>query len=73
MSSEKWCLKHIEKELGLEERTTETKKEFVRLQGRESRVLVIHSIAKENERMETKLMEMKLWNGTHAKHVSFKK
>ena len=23
--------------------------------------------------MDSKLMEMKLWNGTHAKHISFKK
>ena len=23
--------------------------------------------------MDAKLMEMKLWNGTHAKYVSFKK
>ena len=72
-SSEKWHIKCVEKDLGLEEGTIETKKEFVHLQGHESKVLVIYIITIESERMYTKLMEMKLWNGTHAKYVSLKK
>ena len=59
--SEKLCLKHVEKELGLEEGITEIKKEFVYLQGHKSEVLVICSITIESERMDAKLMGME-WN-----------
>ena len=65
--------KYVEKELRIEEGKAETKKEFVRQQGHKSKVLVIYCVTAEIESMDVKLMEMKLWNETHAKCVSFKR
>ena len=73
MLSEKWWLKYVERELRIEEVKIEIKKEFVHLQGHESKVLVIRRITTESETMDANLMEMKLWNGTHAKFISFKR
>ena len=48
------------------------KKEFLLTQGHKSKVLVIYSVTIESEKIDAKLMEMKFWNGTHAKQISFK-
>ena len=66
-------LKYVEKELGIEGITIHIKKEFVCLQGHEKKVLIIYRITIESEIMDSKLMEMKLWNRTHAKCISFLK
>ena len=49
------------------------KKEFVHQQGYKSKFLVIYYITAESDSIDIKLIEMKLWNGAHAKCVSFKR
>ena len=73
ISSEKWYQKYIENKAGIEKGKIEIRKEFVYQQGYSSKVLVIYCITAESESMDIKLMEMKLWNGTHTKYISFKR
>ena len=41
-------------------------------QGKKSKVLEIYCVTAESEIIDAKLIELKLWNGTHAKCISFK-
>ena len=60
------------KKLGIEEGKIELRK-IVRQQWYSSIVLVIHCVTSESEFMDSKLIEFKLWNGTHTNHVSFER
>ena len=73
ISSEKWYQKYIENKVGIEKGKIEIRKEFVYQQGYSSKVLVIYCITAESKSMDIKLMEMKLWNRTHTKYISFKR
>ena len=54
LAAETWCQKQIEKGLEIEEGKIEKKKEFLCQQGFSSKMLVIHCMSPESEKLDTK-------------------